>query len=74
MKNRIDEVYTIGKMMKVLGSELKKTGIEFRHFTERKSLSQFILSKDFSDTVILVKGSRGMKMEDFVEVIKVKII
>jgi UDP-N-acetylmuramoyl-tripeptide--D-alanyl-D-alanine ligase len=74
MKNRIDKVYSIGKMMKVLGSELKKTGIEFKHFTERKSLSQFILSKDFSDTVILVKGSRGMKMEDFVEVIKEKII
>ncbi len=69
-RNRINEVYAIGKMMKVLNAGLKKSGIKYKHFPDRESLSEFISTKDFSDSVILVKGSRGMKMEDFVQKIK----
>ena len=71
-KNKIDEVYTIGKMMKVLNKELQGSGIEKKYFSSRDSLSDFISMTDFSDSVILVKGSRGMKMEEFVQKIKEK--
>ncbi len=73
-KNRIDEVYTIGNFMEILNKELQKSGKMNKHFISRNSLADFISSSDFSDSVILVKGSRGMKMEEFVQKIKEKIV
>jgi UDP-N-acetylmuramyl pentapeptide synthase len=35
-------------------------------------LSSFIKKLDLDDSVILVKGSRGMKMEEFLSEIKIK--
>jgi UDP-N-acetylmuramoyl-tripeptide--D-alanyl-D-alanine ligase len=72
IKNRIDEVYTIGSKMKYLSTSLKKAAANATHFTNRKSLLNFIRNMNFTDSVILVKGSRGMHMEDFVSVIKKK--
>jgi UDP-N-acetylmuramoyl-tripeptide--D-alanyl-D-alanine ligase len=72
MKNRIDEVYTIGKFMKTLYSELQGKHVESRHFANREKLSSFLTGKDFNDSVILVKGSRGMKMEEFAKIIEGK--
>ncbi|GAB4293160.1 MAG: UDP-N-acetylmuramoyl-tripeptide--D-alanyl-D-alanine ligase [Ignavibacteriaceae bacterium] len=69
-KNSITEVYTYGALMKHLHEALKGSRITSRHFRERKSLKRFIAAKDFSGSVILVKGSRSMKMEDFVESFK----
>ncbi len=71
-KNKITEVYSIGNLMKNLNKELSKTEITNKHFKDRKSLADFISGNDFSDSVILVKGSRGMKMEEFVQSIKQK--
>lgn len=71
-KNKINAVYTIGNMMNSLNTELKKAGIDGKHFLKRKSLSNFIFNKDFDDSVILVKGSRGMRMEEFVQKLKEK--
>jgi len=73
-RNKIGQVYVIGKMMKFLNTGLKKSGIECKHFPDRESLSGFISTKDFSDSVILVKGSRGMQMEYFVQKIKERIL
>lgn len=72
-KNRINTVYTIGNRMKVLHEELEKSGIDCKHFSRRNILSGFITSADLSDSEILVKGSRGMRMEEFVNTIKEKI-
>ncbi|HEX3072345.1 MAG TPA: cyanophycin synthetase, partial [Ignavibacteriales bacterium] len=72
VKNRIDEVYTIGKFMKTLSAELQDKHIETRHFNSRKNLSNFLSDKNFDDSVILVKGSRGMKMEEFAKIIEGK--
>lgn len=71
-KNKINEVYTIGKLMKNLSDELRKTKILNKHFISRDSLSKYIMSADFENGIILVKGSRGMKMEDFVRILETR--
>ena len=67
LQSGINEVYTIGSLMKNLNKKLKNTSLLTRHFTKRNLLSEFIRNRSFNNSVILVKGSRGMKMEEFVE-------
>ena len=74
IKAGIDEVYTIGPTMKYLNKKLKSIDITSRHFTQRSHLEKFISDLNIEDSVILVKGSRGMKMEEFVSAIKRKIM
>lgn len=71
-KSCIDEVYTIGPKMKYLNNVLGKTKSNVKHFTNRNSLMNQIKKMNFDNSVILVKGSRGMKMEEFVLEIKKK--
>jgi UDP-N-acetylmuramyl pentapeptide synthase len=40
-----------------------------KHFRTRKSLQKFIINYNLQNAVILVKGSRGMRMEEFANVI-----
>lgn len=61
-------LYTIGKETKKISENLKKVK-EKKHFSTRRKFSKFLSEIDLNDAVILVKGSRGMKMEDFAEVI-----
>lgn len=72
-KNKVDEVYTIGKLMKNLNESLAKTKIAGRHFANRGSLISFLEKLDVSGSVVLVKGSRGMKMEEFVKTFENKL-
>jgi UDP-N-acetylmuramoyl-tripeptide--D-alanyl-D-alanine ligase len=74
IKSGIDEVYTIGPLMKFLSKIFKPINITSRHFSQRSQLENFISDLDINDSVILVKGSRGMKMEEFVSAIKRKIM
>lgn len=74
MKNKIDNVYTIGSLMKNLSNAISRTKVNNEHFRTRNLLSDFIKQFDFSDAVVLVKGSRGMKMEDFLKIIERKAI
>ncbi len=69
-KNKIDELYTIGPAMKYLNDGLKVKRVLKKHFRTRKSLMSFIIKKDFNNSVILVKGSRGMCMEEFIVALK----
>ncbi|MBU0559070.1 MAG: UDP-N-acetylmuramoyl-tripeptide--D-alanyl-D-alanine ligase [Bacteroidetes bacterium] len=64
-----DSVFAIGSKMKLLVVELVKQKINAQHFRTRKVLRDFLTIQQFSDSVILVKGSRGMKMEEFVEIL-----
>ena len=64
-RNMIDEVYSVGPGMKVLYESLTDKNIKTKHFRTRKSLGNFIKGYDPNKSVILVKGSRGMRMEDF---------
>jgi len=68
----VKNVFTIGKMMKNLSSGIKNNSINTKHFGTRNSLKSFIIKTDFSNQLILVKGSRGMRMEEFSEIIRSK--
>jgi UDP-N-acetylmuramoyl-tripeptide--D-alanyl-D-alanine ligase len=69
IKSGIDELYTIGIGMKALHEKLINKKIITKHFRTRKSLQKFISNYNPQNTVILVKGSRGMRMEEFANVI-----
>ena len=71
-RNKIDEIFLLGKRMKYLCTELAKQKIDSIHFESREELKLFIGKKNFQDSVVLIKGSRGMKMEEFVNVIELK--
>jgi len=62
------ELLTIGKNMKYLSKKVENSLIA-RHFTRRDSLKKFLADKDYNGCVVLVKGSRGMHMEEFVKVL-----
>jgi len=61
------KVLTLGRNMKKLADALGNKAI---HFSSREKLKYFLLTEKLDGKVILVKGSRGMKMEEFVDLIK----
>ncbi|MEG8988791.1 UDP-N-acetylmuramoyl-tripeptide--D-alanyl-D-alanine ligase [Ignavibacteria bacterium 4148-Me] len=63
-------VLTIGNLMKYLHRELKKIKIKTIHFDTRDALSLYLKYEDIDNSVILVKGSRGMKMEEFINILE----
>lgn len=60
-------VFTIGRNMKYLSNELKGKNLKVKHFSNREFMKLFLEKQDFSNSVILVKGSRGMKMEEMIQ-------
>jgi UDP-N-acetylmuramoyl-tripeptide--D-alanyl-D-alanine ligase len=69
-KIKVDEIYSIGKMMKLMNQKLNgKTKIH-QHFADRDSLNKFLRSLNFKNSAVLIKGSRGMQMEEFVSIIE----
>ena len=70
--NHIDSVFTIGSRIKHLNELMKKSKIEIKHFNSRNALKSFLNKNDLINSVILVKGSRGMKMEEFVHSIEAR--
>ncbi|HEX7356456.1 MAG TPA: UDP-N-acetylmuramoyl-tripeptide--D-alanyl-D-alanine ligase [Ignavibacteriaceae bacterium] len=66
----VDEVYTIGKLMKFMDKRLNAVIKTHKHFNERTSLKKLLASLNINNSVLLVKGSRGMKMEEFVSIIE----
>ena len=73
-KAPVNEVYTIGPRMKYLSGKLNKKNIIVKHFRNRKSLTVHIHNIDLKNSVVLVKGSRKMHMEDFLNEIKRKAV
>ena len=72
VKSKIDEVYTIGSKMNYLHKRFDQENLFAKHFTNRSVLMDYIKNLNFDDAVILVKGSRGMRMEEFISEIKNK--
>lgn len=70
IKAKINEVLTIGSKTKYLNNALKNSKIVNKHFSKRDALQDYLYKKDFSNSVILIKGSRGMKMEQFSKIIE----
>lgn len=69
-KNKTIRVLLIGKMMKHLYVKLNELKINSFYFNSRVQMKKYLTAQQFLDSVILIKGSRGMKMEEFVDVIK----
>jgi len=72
IKNNITELYTIGAGMKYLSEAVSKRKLEKKHFASRKTLTKFLKEMNLNNSVILVKGSRGMKMEEFCKLIEAR--
>ena len=60
---------TVGKSMLHLNEALVKKGMDAKHFSSPAKLLSFLSKSDFQNAVVLVKGSRGMKMETYVPAI-----
>jgi UDP-N-acetylmuramoyl-tripeptide--D-alanyl-D-alanine ligase len=69
---KFDEVYTIGSMMKLFDKTLDKKISIHNHFSDRKDLKDLLNEIKLDDSAILIKGSRGMKMEEFVSVLEAR--
>ena len=69
-KTKVDEVYSIGAMMKLMNQKLNGKTKVHQHFNDRESLKKHLKKIDTKNSVVLVKGSRGMKMEEFVSIIE----
>ena len=67
IKSKITDLYTIGKLMKHMSVRVTKKNKSTKHFQTRNALINFLSKEDFSGSAILVKGSRGMKMEEFLQ-------
>lgn len=65
----IDAVYTIGDHSRKISEAISTTHttIDTKHFTEKKELSHHVRSLLTEDTVVLIKASRGMKLEELLE-------
>ncbi|TSA27644.1 MAG: UDP-N-acetylmuramoyl-tripeptide--D-alanyl-D-alanine ligase [Ignavibacteriales bacterium] len=63
-------VLTTGNMMKHLNKALRKKKVKSIHFHIREALSLYLQYEEIENSVILVKGSRGMKMEEFVNTLE----
>ncbi|MEK6552922.1 MAG: cyanophycin synthetase, partial [Bacteroidota bacterium] len=63
-------VLTTGNMMKHLNKALRKKKVKSIHFHIREALSLYLQYEEIENSVILVKGSRGMKMEEFVNALE----
>jgi len=72
VNSKVDEVYTVGPKMKHLYEKFDRTNLLAIHFAKREFFKSYINHLNFNDSVILVKGSRGMRMEEFVSEIKNK--
>ena len=67
LRSSVKEVYLIGELMKNSDEKLKSSGVKVKHFSDKNELLNFVENFDKTGKVILVKGSRGMKMEEIVK-------
>jgi len=65
----IDSVLTLGKESKKIVRELDKLKSK-KHFYDRKSLKRYLQQMELNNSIILFKGSRGMRMEEFVKTLE----
>lgn len=72
LKSKIQNVFMHGKLMKSLSAKLENKKTNSQHFATRKLLKDFIDKNSFDGQVVLIKGSRGMQMEVFIEQIRSK--
>lgn len=68
-QNGFEKVFLTGENMKHLAEKLSPLKISNEHFEEKGKLAESLMNEELSDSIVLVKGSRGMKMEEIVKVL-----
>lgn len=68
--NGIKKVFFFGDLTSVSHDEAKKLELETIHFDDKKKLAETILHSVPKGSLILLKGSRKMKMEELIESLK----
>ncbi|MEP0860788.1 MAG: UDP-N-acetylmuramoyl-tripeptide--D-alanyl-D-alanine ligase [Ignavibacterium sp.] len=61
---KLDAVYTLGKFSENITNTLNGRVPIKKHFIEKKNLISSLKRTQLKKTVVLIKGSRGMKMEE----------
>jgi len=61
---KLNEVYTVGEYSKNIFNQLNGRVPQKKHFTDKTSLLKSLKTDSLRKSVVLIKGSRGMKMEE----------
>lgn len=70
---KVDEVLTVGKMSEHIYKALNGRVSVKHHFREKEDLIRKINKKSLDKTVILIKGSRGMRMEEIYSALEARL-
>jgi UDP-N-acetylmuramoyl-tripeptide--D-alanyl-D-alanine ligase len=69
----IHEILTVGvdsyQIFKAIEDDKKIK----KHFNTKKELKKYLVNKNYSQTIVLIKGSRGMKLEEITEYLQTRI-
>lgn len=65
VKNKIDELLTVGDLGRVIADAAKKksSSMVVKSFDTNEQVTEYLCEQGKRDTVVLVKGSRGMHLE-----------
>ena len=64
----IDHVLTVGQLSQHTADFIGANDtISIQHFSDKKALSEYLIPHLNEETIVLIKGSRGMKMEEIVD-------
>ncbi|HAG52974.1 MAG TPA: hypothetical protein DCL21_04215 [Alphaproteobacteria bacterium] len=66
----IETIYTVGKLMSNLHTQLENMQINTKHFESHEDMLEFLASQTFENCDILVKGSKGSKVSTAIELLK----
>lgn len=67
---KMDELYCIGEMARYIMQGAESAGIKTRYFENKDELVEALLPLKEKTSMLLVKGSRGMKLDEVVERLK----
>jgi len=71
LKNKEKVLFiTVGNLAYYIGVELKKAGLDVKHFDNNIATSRYILDNIDIGTTIFLKASRAMKFEEIIETLK----
>lgn len=69
-ENGIQKVFFFGDLTNSSYDEAKRLGLDAKHFNDKKQIADEIKNKIPEGSLILLKGSRKMKMEEIIEYLK----
>lgn len=68
----INEVLTIGEFSKEINKAIERIDVIKKHFDSKGSLKKYLDKMDLENTVFLIKGSRGMRLEEITQHLEAK--